>query len=142
MKKVEKESPTNKGRDPMAAEKRNGETSVRTASEAYYERNRHRVQRYYCANMECGGHLWEASQGMHCPHCDQVGLIAEFRGGRTGMVDHPELILGFLNDMGFLFCPQCAFRHDQEDRICHIVYADSEPFSSQRCDACGRPLKG
>ncbi len=132
-----------KGRQGSSASRlRNHYTTIQDIVADLYEQNRNRVQTYYCMNPKCPTTFWRAEEGHLCPACATLGVISEFKGGRSTPADgEPQPIIGYLDSLGRLFCPRCARFYEIEEDISLIVYADTEPFNAQPCDACHRTLK-
>jgi len=104
------------------------------------EKNRGRVNTYYCANRNCPVTFWESRLGFQCPRCSTFGLISTFRAD-TAHEQENKPVVGYLDSIGRLFCPSCTQRFNIGDDIGMVIYADSEPYCSEACEACRSRLE-
>jgi hypothetical protein len=104
------------------------------------EKNRKRVNQYYCVNMKCPTTFWSADLGYECPKCGSLGIISEFKSDNASENALSEPILGYLDSIGRIFCRSCADHFNLGDDIGFIIYSTSKPYCHESCEVCRATL--
>ncbi|MDT8273315.1 MAG: hypothetical protein RRA35_08990, partial [Desulfomonilia bacterium] len=107
------------------------------------EKNRKRVDRYYCASSRCPVTFFSSDLGYQCPECGAFGVISEYKTmkGADHRGSDGTPVIGFLDSIGRMFCLTCASRLNLEDDVSFVIYDSTEPFCRENCDSCRAPLK-